>query len=601
MDEHQPLLHAIYYLLAATIAVPLFRRFGLGAILGYLVAGAIIGPQELGLIYETEATFKFSELGVVMLLFVIGLELNPQQLWKMRVEISLLGGAQMLLTAVLIGLLLMLMFPLTLQQSIIIGLTLALSSTAFAMPLMEEYKLMGLPLGRKGFSVLLLQDLAVIPILLLLASWVPASVETTHAVPWWIGVLTVVTLVLVGAKIFNPLLKLAAKYGSREILTAAGLLILLSVSLLMQSVGFSMSMGAFLAGILLAQSSYRHQLAADIEPFKGLLLGLFFIAVGMSLNLRLLFAEPLLVIALALLLMAIKTLVIALILRIRKMPLKDGILMGLMLAQGSEFAFVVMATAVDTQFLSEVMANYAILVVGVSMALTGPTVMLFQWLVQRKTMQENALQNDAQVRQSLQQLEQVDTHKAEVIIAGFGRFGQIIGRILTASNIPFNALDKNPDHIEFLKNYGVKSYYGDATRIELLEAAGIREAKVLVVALVNIEASLTVTKLVKTHFPHITLIVRARDRAHAYQLAELGVENPIREIYESSLSAAMRTLTEVGYTEGQSQNAIDIFREHDQSLLHQAIAISKDPKELAQLVKQSRKELQDLFSKDVQL
>jgi monovalent cation:proton antiporter-2 (CPA2) family protein len=601
MEQHQPLLHAIYYLLAATIAVPLFRRFGLGAILGYLVAGAIIGPQELGLIYETEATFKFSELGVVMLLFVIGLELNPQQLWKMRIEIGLLGGAQMLLTAVLLGSLLMLIFPLTLQQGIIIGLTLALSSTAFAMPLMEEYKLMGLPLGRKGFSVLLLQDLAVIPILLLLASWVPASIDTEHAVPWWAGVLTVITLVLVGAKIFNPLLKLAAKYGSREILTAAGLLILLSVSLLMQSVGFSMSMGAFLAGILLAQSSYRHQLAADIEPFKGLLLGLFFIAVGMSLNLRLLFAEPLLVIALALLLMSIKTLVIALILRLRKIPLKDGILMGLMLAQGSEFAFVVMATAVDTNFLAEVMASYAILVVGVSMALTGPLVMLFQWLVQRKTIQESASQNDMQAQQSLQQLEQADSQKAEVIIAGFGRFGQIIGRILTASNIPFNALDKNPDHIEFLKNYGVKSYYGDATRIELLEAAGIRDAKVLVVALVSIEASLTVTKLVKTHFPHITLIVRARDRAHAYQLAELGVDNPIREIYESSLSAAMRTLTEVGYTEGQSQHVIDIFREHDQSLLHQAIAISKDPKELAQLVKQSRKELKDLFGKDVQL
>lgn len=601
MDEHQPLLHAIYYLLAATIAVPLFRRFGLGAILGYLVAGAIIGPQELGLIYETEATFKFSELGVVMLLFVIGLELNPQQLWKMRTEIGLLGGAQMLLTATLIGALLMLMFPLTLQQSIILGLTLALSSTAFAMPLMEEHKLMGLPLGRKGFSVLLLQDLAVIPILLLLASWVPVSVDTENAVPWWIGVLTVVTLVLVGAKIFNPLLKLAAKYGSREILTAAGLLILLSVSLLMQSVGFSMSMGAFLAGILLAQSSYRHQLAADIEPFKGLLLGLFFIAVGMSLNLRLLFAEPELVIALAVLLLAIKTLVIALILRMRKIPLKDGILMGLMLAQGSEFAFVVMATAVDTQFVSETIANYAILVVGVSMALTGPMVILFQWLVQRKTMQENATQDDVHIQQSLQQLEQSDSHKVEVIIAGFGRFGQIIGRILTASNIPFNALDKNPDHIEFLKNYGVKSYYGDATRIELLEAAGIREAKVLVIALVNIEASLTVTKLVKTHFPHVTLIVRARDRAHAYQLAELGVEKPIREIYESSLSAAMRTLTEVGYTEGQSQNVIDIFREHDQSLLHQAIAISKDPKELALLAKQSRKELQDLFGKDLRL
>jgi len=601
MEEHQPLLHAIYYLLAATIAVPLFRRFGLGAILGYLVAGAIIGPQELGLIYEPEATFKFSELGVVMLLFVIGLELNPQQLWKMRAEIGLLGGAQMVLTATLIGSVLLVLFPLTLQQGVIIGLTLALSSTAFAMPLMEEHKLMGLPLGRKGFSVLLLQDLAVIPILLLLASWVPAAAETEHAVPWWLGVVTVVALVLVGAKIFNPLLKLAAKYGSREILTAAGLLILLSVSLLMQSVGFSMSMGAFLAGILLAQSSYRHQLAADIEPFKGLLLGLFFIAVGMSLNLRLLFAEPVLVIALALLLMAIKTLVIAFILFLRKMPLKDGILMGIMLAQGSEFAFVVMATAVDTQFVSETIANYAILVVGVSMALTGPLVMLCSWYIRQKTMQEKAQQEDECVQQSLVQLEEPDTHKAEVIVAGFGRFGQIIGRILTANNIPFNALDKSPDNIEFLKQYGVKSYYGDATRPELLEAAGIREAKVLVIALVNVQDSLAITRMVRERFPKVTLIVRARDRAHAYQLAELGVENPIREIYESSLSAAMRTLVEVGFTEGQSQNTIDLFREHDHSLLQKSIAASTDPVALADLIKQSRKELKELFSKDIQL
>lgn len=600
MEHHETLLHAIYYLLAATIAVPLFRRLGLGAILGYLVAGAIIGPYELGLIYRPEATFQFSELGVVLLLFVIGLELNPQQLWKMRLDVGLLGSAQMLLTAFAITAALAIGLDLSWQQGFMIGLALALSSTAFAIPLMEEHKIMGLPIGRKGFSILLLQDLAVIPILLLLANWSPSANTETH-VPWWMGLCTVAFLLLAGARIFNPLLQVVAKYGSREILTAAGLLIVLSVAYLMQLVGFSMSMGAFLAGILLAQSSFRHQLAADIEPFKGLLLGLFFIAVGMSLNLRLLFAEPLLILALALGLMLVKILVIALVLRMRKFPIKEGILVGLMLAQGGEFAFVVMSTAEQAKFIPEDIANYVVLVVGISMALTSPLVMLHEFVTRKRTMQEKAQEEAVQAAHSLKALEEPDAHKAEVIIAGFGRFGQIIGRILTASNIPFNALDKNPEHIEFLKNYGVQSYYGDATRIELLEAAGIRDAKVLVIALVNIEASLAVVRLVKKHFPHITLIVRARDRAHAYQLAELGVENPIREIYESSLSAAMRTLTEVGYTEGQSQRAIDIFREHDHSLLHQAIAISKNPKELALLVKQSRKELKDLFSKDVQL
>lgn len=600
MEHDETLLHAIYYLLAATIAVPLFRRLGLGAILGYLVAGAIIGPYELGLIYRPEAAFQFSEMGVVLLLFVIGLELNPQQLWKMRLDISLLGGAQMLLTAAIITAALTTFVELSWQQGFVIGLALALSSTAFAVPLMEEQKIMGLPIGRKGFSILLLQDLAVIPILLLLATWAPAA-NTGHEVPWWLGLCTVIFLLLAGARIFNPLLQIVAKYGSREILTAAGLLIVLSVAYLMQLVGFSMSMGAFLAGILLAQSSFRHQLAADIEPFKGLLLGLFFIAVGMSLNLRLLFADPLLIIALALALMLVKMGVIALVLNFRQCTAKDGLLVGVMLAQGGEFAFVVMATAEQTAFLPKEITNYIVLVVGISMALTSPLVMAYELITRRRKKQKIAHDEIQYESNSLKELEEPDAQHVEVIIAGFGRFGQIIGRILTAGNIPFNALDKNPDHIEFLKNYGVKSYYGDATRIELLEAAGIREAKVLVVALVNIEASLAITRLVKAQFPHITLIVRARDRAHAYQLAELGVENPIREIYESSLSAAMRTLTEVGYTEGQSQNAIDIFREHDHGLLHAAIAISKDPKELAILVQQSRKELQDLFSKDVRL
>jgi monovalent cation:proton antiporter-2 (CPA2) family protein len=600
MDQHETLLHAIYYLLAATIAVPLFRRFGLGAILGYLVAGAIIGPYELGLIYRPEAAFQFSELGVVLLLFVIGLELNPQQLWKMRLDVGLLGSAQMLLTAFVITGLIAVFFDLSWQQGFMIGLALALSSTAFAVPLMEEHKIMGLPIGRKGFSILLLQDLAVIPILLLLANWAPAA-NTEHHVPWWMGLCTVAFLLLAGARIFNPLLQVVAKYGSREILTAAGLLIVLSVAYLMQLVGFSMSMGAFLAGMLLAQSSFRHQLAADIEPFKGLLLGLFFIAVGMSLNLRLLFSEPLLILVLALTLMFVKVSVVALILRIRKFPLKDGLLMGTMLAQGGEFAFVVMATAEQSAFIPKEIGGYVVLVVGISMALTSPLIMLHEFFTRKRTMQENAQQEAKQAENSLKELKAPQALKAEVIIAGFGRFGQIIGRILTASNIPFNALDKNPDHIEFLKNYGVKSYYGDATRIELLEAAGIREAKVLVVALVSTEASLEITRLVKKHFPHVTLIVRARDRAHAYQLVELGVENPIREIYESSLMAAMRTLNEVGYTDGQSQQAINLFREHDQSLLHHAIAISKDPKEVALLVQQSRKELKDLFSQDNKL
>lgn len=601
MEHNQSLLHAIYYLLAAVIAVPFFRKWGLGAILGYLVAGVVIGPQALGLIYEPQAALHLSELGVVMLLFVIGLELNPEQLWKMRIEVGVLGGAQMLLSALAIAAVLVAFFPLNWQQSFIIGLTLALSSTAFAIPLMEEQKVMALPLGRKGFSMLLFQDMAVIPILLLLASWAPSADSHGERLPWWVGLLTVVGVIFASRVIFNPLLKVAAKYGSREILTAAGLLIVLGVSLLMQVVGLSMSLGAFLAGLLLAQSTFRHQLAADIEPFKGLLLGLFFIAVGMSLNVKLLLEHPVLVVALALTLMLIKISVITLILKIRKFSFREGILLGIMLAQGGEFAFVLMASASEISFLPEAITSYVVLVVGISMALTGPLVIVFQRLIHRTTLQERALLEMERQQESLTALEKPSEHTPEVIVAGFGRFGQIIGRILTANNIPYNALDKNPDHIEFLKQFGVESYYGDAARIELLEAAGIRTAKVLVVAVDKVDDSLNIVRLMRESFPKTALIIRARDRSHVYKLAELGITNPIREIYESSLEAARRTLLELGLTEGQSQNTIDLFREHDEQILQKSSLIKDDVVALTKLVADGRMELKGLFAKDTEI
>jgi len=601
VEQHQTLLHAIYYLLAAVIAVPFFRRFGLGAILGYLVAGVVIGPQVLGLIFEPQAALHLSEFGVVMLLFVIGLELNPDQLWKMRIEVGLLGGAQMLISALVIAVVLVLVFSLTWQQGFIIGLTLALSSTAFAIPLMEEQKVMGLPLGRKGFSMLLFQDMAVIPILLLLASWSPVANDHGERLPWWVGVLTVLGVIVAARVLFNPLLKLAAKYGSREILTAAGLLIVLGVSLLMLSVGLSMSLGAFLAGLLLAQSSYRHQLAADIEPFKGLLLGLFFIAVGMSLNLKLLFAHPFMVVFLAIALMAIKVGVIALILKVRKFSFREGIFLGIMLAQGGEFAFVLMASAEELSFLPPGIANYVVLVVGISMALTGPMVILFERILRRMTLQEKAMQDMARHQETVAALEKPSEHKPEVIIAGFGRFGQIIGRILTANNIPYNALDKNSDYIEFLKQFGVESYYGDPARLDLLEAAGIRDAKVLVIAVDAIEESLKIVQQVKEHYPQVALIVRARDRSHVYKLAELGVTKPVREIYESSLLAAMYTLVELGFPEAQSQQNIDIFRAHDEQLLQKSTPVQNDLAALIKVAEEGRKELRELFAKDAEL
>jgi CPA2 family monovalent cation:H+ antiporter-2 len=368
--------------------------------------------------------------------------------------------------------------------------------------------------------------------------------------------------------------------------------------MLMQMVGLSMSLGAFLAGLLLAQSSFRHQLAADIEPFKGLLLGLFFIAVGMSLNIKLLFEHPLLILGLALGLMAIKIAVVAGILRLRKFSKRESVLLGIMLAQGGEFAFVLMASAEEIHFVSPVIASYTVLVVGISMALTGPLVLLFQSLVYRTGSQRKARQRQQEHQRTLTELEQNGVHKPEVVVAGFGRFGQIIGRILTANNIPYNALDKNADHIEFLKQFGVQSFYGDPARLDLLEAAGIRDAKVLVVAVDRVEDSLNIVRKMKEHYPQVTLIVRARDRAHAYQLADLGITNYVREIFESSMEVGRLTLMELGMSDLQAQNTIDIFRDHDEEMLRRSSAFKDDIKALVKVAEEGRRELKDLFARD---
>ena len=304
---------------------------------------------------------------------------------------------------------------------------------------------------------------------------------------------------------------------------------------------------------------------------------------------------------LALLLMAIKVGVIALILKVRKFSFREGILLGLMLSQGGEFAFVLMASAEDLRFLPIEVTNYVVLVVGISMALTGPLVILFDHLIRRLTLQEKALADMARHQESLTAFEKPSEHKPEVIIAGFGRFGQIVGRILTANNIPYNALDKNADHIEFLKQFGVESHYGDPSRLDLLEAAGIRDAKVLVIATDGVEDSLKIVQQVKERFPQVSLIVRARDRNHAYQLVDLGVAMPVREMYESSLVAAMQTLLELGFTEGQSQNTIDLFREHDEQILRKSARVKNDATALAKVVEEGRKELKDLFAKDTEI
>lgn len=420
----------------------------------------------------------------------------------------------------------------------------------------------------------------------MLVSLLAPTQGTGEGQPWWLGSLAVILVLVVGRFANNPVLRAIAESGIRELFSAAALLIVLGTALLMQASGLTMGMGAFLAGIILGNSSFRHQLEADIEPFKGLLMGLFFIAVGMGLDLELLLREPWLILGSALALMLFKAAVIALLVRLSGCQWRDALLLGLMLSQGGEFAFVVLDKALDLSLLPVDIGNRVTLVVGISMALTAPLVLLYKRVLRAKP-KEAAMSQDP-----------VRNEEPEVIIAGFGRFGQIIGRLLAANQLKFTALDKNVEHVEFVKRFGNKVFFGDATRPELLAAAGIDHARVFVLAVDDPRDSVAIARHLRQRYPKILLIARARDRGHAYQLLELGVQHIVRETLESSLVAASRTLENLGYTETQTKNMVDIFRSHDHKMLLQTAVHQNDMDELIKIAKEGRKELESLFTAD---
>lgn len=583
MHTDSLLLNALYYLLAAVITVPLFKRLGLGSILGYLFAGIVLGPHALGIIEDPESVLHFAEYGVILLLFVIGLELAPEKLWSMRNHIVVLGGSQVLLTGLVIGFGMVMLVALPL--AFVLGLTLALSSTALAIQLMSEERILASPLGRKGFSILLLQDLAVIPILIAVSVLAPgASGASTLA--WYVTILALVGVIAFGRFGLSELLAAVARSNNREVMTAASLLIVIGVAVLMNAVGLSMGLGAFLAGIMLANSDYRHQLESDIEPFKGMLLGLFFIAIGMTLNLELLWASPLRFVVLALGLVFVKTVIITAILRWRHVSLKEGIQLGLMLSQGGEFAFVVLSQGQQAMLFDAALAEQLTLIVGLSMAFTSPLVTLYRRIGRSRSVEQP------------DQDGYWDSHQPEVIIAGFGRFGQIIGRLLRARHIPFTAMDKDSAHVEFVKQFGNRLFYGDLTRIDLLRSAGIKHAKILVVAVNDVAQSLAIIDHAREQNSRIKIIARAVDRFHAYELYKRKVESVVRETFASSLEAATETLEQLGYTEGQALEVAKRFRLHDEELLERSAQHMEDMEELRNIARQGRRELELLFEED---
>jgi glutathione-regulated potassium-efflux system ancillary protein KefC/glutathione-regulated potassium-efflux system protein KefB len=579
------------FLGAAVLAVPLSKRAGLGSVLGYLAAGAVIGPALLGLVSDVDAILHFAEFGVVLLLFIIGLELQPGRLWVMRRPVFALGGAQVLITAALL-ILGGVVLGLPLTASVVAGLALALSSTAFALQILAERNQLTTRYGRMAFSILLFQDLAAIPVLAL----VPLLGATAQGAAAGSAVLSVlkVAAVLAGVVVGGHVLlrhafRIAARTRVREVFTAMALLSVIGTALLMELAGLSMALGAFLAGVLLADSEFRHELEADIEPFKGLLLGLFFIAVGMSVDFGLLLDRPLAVAALVAALVGLKALVLFGIARAAGHDSRTAASLAVALPQGGEFAFVILGLAVTSQAMERALADLLILAVILSMAVT-PLLVLGNARVlarRRKPSADESIQTPP-------------SEENQVIIAGFGRFGQIVARILRAKRIGFTALEASQEQVDFVKRYGNKIYYGDASRLDLLRAAKAEQAAVFVLAIDEVAASLRTAKTVRKHFPHLRVYARARNRKHAYQLMELGVHVIQRETFLSSLDVARQVLEGLGLPDYQAEAAVARFREIDERRLYDSYGQHDDETKMIYLAKQAADELEELFAQDAE-
>jgi len=578
---------AAVFLATAVLLVPLFQRLKLGAVLGYLGAGMLIGPWGLGMIGEVESTLEFAEFGVVLLLFLVGLELQPSRLWVLRRPVFGLGGAQVVATGTVLALL-GLAFGLSWEAAVVAGFGLAMSSTALVLASLAERKQLATRHGREAFAVLLFQDLAVIPLLALL----PLLAGAAHAGGWAAAAKAVAVIAVVIAAsrlIVRPALKAVARYGGREVFTAAALLLVVGAALIMEKIGLSPSLGAFLAGVLLADSEFRHELEADIEPFKSLLLGLFFMAVGMSANLALVWNSPLAVFGLAAGLTAVKFALMYSIARVGRAPNETAQRLALAVSQGGEFAFVLFAAADAFGIFEPATAQLLIVVVTVSMLISPPAFALQDRFLSRWLERHAAPEFDT-----------ITGPGNPVIIAGYGRVGQILSRVLRMCGIPFTALEASYQQVDFVRRFGSKVYYGDASRLELLEAAKTGEARLFVLAIDDVEASVKTAEVVRKHYPHVPILARARNRVHLFRLRDLGVKLIWRETFPASLEMARQALLSLGFDGAASDRAVTLFRKHDEQQLDGQYAVQHDEAQLIQTAKEAAQQLQELFESDRQ-
>jgi glutathione-regulated potassium-efflux system protein KefB len=591
VQEHSWLLSILVFLVAVVIAVPLARKLKLGSVLGYLAAGVVIGPYGLKWVHNPDAISGISEFGVALLLFVIGLELSPQRLWVMRRAVFGAGAAQVFGSALILGLIAAFGFHLDPVAAAVVGLALAFSSTAFGLQILAERRELQSTHGRQAFAILLFQDLVAIPLI----AAIPLLAE--HAAPHvtqplWLSSLRVagvIAVVVVGGRYaLRPVFRAVAKTQLIEVSTATALLVVIGTAWLMQLAGISMALGTFLAGVLLADSEYRHDLESNIAPFEGLLLGLFFITVGMGVNLKLLALHPWIVVGLVALLLACKAPVLAAIGRLSpRMQGPDPIKLAALLAGGGEFAFVVFKLAREHGLLTRTQHQLLVLVVTLGMVAVPLLVLAAARLPERRKPQR--------------EFDSIEAGAPRVIIAGFGRVGQIVGRLLRARNIPFVALESSVEQVDLSRRFqGTEIYFGDPTRAEMLRAAGAGKAEVFVLATDDPDANVRTARIVRRLFPHLKIIARARNRQHAFRLMDLtsDPDDVVRETFYSSLKMAGLTLKALGMGKEQARAVVELFREHDEKLLHDQHLVYDDDVALRQTTREAYAELQGLFEAD---
>tara|TARA_R100001244_G_scaffold127578_2_gene98193 strand:- start:7608 stop:9497 length:1890 start_codon:yes stop_codon:yes gene_type:complete len=592
---------ALIYLAAAIVAVPIAKRVGLGSVLGYLIAGILIGPYALGVVGDQTDVMHFAEFGVVMMLFLVGLELQPSRLWTLRHSILGLGGLQVVLSAAAIFAFCYWFFAMHWQTALAIGLMLALSSTAIVLQSLEEKGWLKQEAGQNAFSVLLFQDIAIIPILALLPLLAFAPQTSTKEIsdsiiaswPVWqqvcVSVAVIAAIIAGGKYVSAPLFRYIAQTHMREIFTIFALFLVVAIALVMQSIGLSPALGTFLAGVVLAESEFRHELEADIEPFKGLLLGLFFITVGASINFELLFNEFSTVIGLVVLLIVVKACILFALAVTFKINSKQQLLFALALAQGGEFAFVLLSVTTTLSILTPEQTSLVTLVVAVSMLIAPLLLMVYEQIQKRSS----------SAMPEFDKPEQISTAK-HVIIAGYGRFGQIMGRLLHAQGYEITVLDHSPSQIELLRRFGNTVFYGDAARQELLEAAGAHTAQMLVIAIDNPDKTIEIIKLAHKNYPQLKIVARAIDRRHAYQLLNLKVDAFNRETVDSAINLAVEALELLGNTKQDAERAGKLFRDHDRAAVLQLAALWGDDASYGVAVRQRMEDLKQVLQQDKQ-